>query len=102
MAAAVGAPVSEEDRRARAIKIAADLCDNQLWLSHSSRITREMAWDKCRLKITHSESIEGLDRAIRRFWDLMTIIMENKNISKMYLSDNYTVFRSQINVEKKS
>lgn len=90
-----GKPVSVDDKKTRATEIAKNLCDNQLWLSHSSRITREMAHDKCNLKIIHAEEINGLDRALRRFWALMTLLLENSPISKMYLSEDYLLFKSQ-------
>lgn len=95
-----GTPVSEEDKNERASEIAKKLCDNQLWLSHSSRITREMAYNICNLKTTYAESINGLDRALRRFWALMTLLLENQPIAKLYVSENYLLFKTQRNVGK--
>lgn len=94
-----GTVVSDEERDKRAMEIATQLCNNSIWLSHSSRITRDMAKDICKLKITYTESIEGLDRAIRRFWALMQITLENQLISKIYSTGSYFLFRS-VNIKK--
>ena len=89
-----GGEVTPEERDARASEIAALLCDNSVWLSHGSRITREIAVDKCQLRVTFPEDIEGLDRAIRRFWALMQLTLENNPISKIYACGDYFLFRS--------
>ena len=54
----------------RASEITNQLCDHSLWLSHSSRITRDMALDICHSQVTHPEDIPGLARAIKRFWGI--------------------------------
>lgn len=88
-----GEPVTEEERDKRAGEIATLLCDNSIWLSHSSRITREMAVDICKLQVVYPESVEGLDRAIRRFWALMRLILENNPIAKIYATGDYFLFK---------
>lgn len=93
-----GSIVTEEDRAKRAIEIATLLCDNSTWLSHGSRITREIAVETCKLKVTFPETIVGLDRAIRRFWALMQLTLENNPISKIYAAGDYYLFRS-VNVQ---
>lgn len=89
-----GREVTPEERNARAAEIANLLCDNSVWLSHGSRITREIAVDICKLRVTYPESVEGLDRAIRRFWALMQLTLENNPIAKIYASGDYFLFRS--------
>lgn len=90
-----GTPVTPEERKQRAATIASQLCDHSLWLSHSSRISRTMAWDTCKLKITHPEEIDGLARAIKRFWALMCFTLENTHTIKVFsASSGYTLFRN--------
>jgi len=94
-----GTIVTEEEKNERAMEIATQLCDNSIWLSHASRITRDMANDICKLRVTYSEDVEGLDRAIKRFWALMQITLENNLIAKIYSTGNYFLFRS-VNIKK--
>lgn len=89
-----GRQVTSEERDKRANDIASLLCNNSIWLSHASRITREMAIDICKLRVTYPESIEGLDRAIKRFWALMRFTFENNPISKIYATGDYFLFRT--------
>ena len=91
-----GGEVTPEERNERANEIAKLLCNNSVWLSHGSRITREIAVDICKLRVTYPETIGGLDRAIRRFWALMQITLENNPISKIYATGDYFLFRSAI------
>lgn len=91
-----GTPVTDEDREKRAHEIATQLCDNSLWLSHSSRITRDMASEICRLKIENPENTCGLSRAIKRFWALMQLTFENNSIAKVYATGDYFLFRNAI------
>ena len=60
-----GSPVTESDRETRAHEIATQLCEHSLWLTHSSRITRDMARETCKLKIVYPEEIDGLKRSIK-------------------------------------
>lgn len=93
-----GNNVTVEERNKRASEIASLLCDNSVWLSHGSRITREIAVEKCKLRVTYPESVEGLDRAIKRFWALMQLTLENNPIAKVYASGDYFLFRS-VNIQ---
>lgn len=86
--------VSEDEKRQRAKEIAQFLCAHNQWKSHGHSISREVAWSECRLKITHSESIEGLDRAMRRMWALFYWIFENTSATKFFVSDNYSIIRN--------
>ena len=91
-----GVPVTDVDRKTRAGEIATQLCEHSLWLSHSSRITRKMAWDTCQLKITYPEDI-GLASALRRFWALNCFFLENSMTTKIFASSSdYTIFRGEI------
>jgi hypothetical protein len=47
-----GNPVTKEQRRQRANEIANQLCKHSLWNTHDHGITREIAWEVCKLKIT--------------------------------------------------
>lgn len=90
-----GTPVMQDEREHRAKEIAGQLCNHQLWLSHSNRISRDMAWDTCKLKITHPEEIDGLRRALKRFWALMCFSLENTSVVKVFASENYMLFRNE-------
>ena len=91
-----GGEVTPEERNKRAREIANLLCNNAFWLSHGSRITREIAVKKLHLRVTFPETIEGLDRAIRRFWALMQLTLESNPIAKIYSYGDYFLFRSAI------
>lgn len=93
-----GSVVTDEEKKKRAHEIADLLCDHKLWKSHSRGINREVAWDVCKLKITHSETIKGLDRSIRRFWALNYWIFENTPVFKVFISGNYCIFRHDISL----
>lgn len=93
-----GRPILDEERKQKANEIAMLLCDHGLWKTHSRGINREIAYDVCKLKITHPETIEGLDRSIRRFWALMYWIFENTPVFKVFISDNYCIFRHDISL----
>ncbi len=93
-----GRVVTDDEKIKRAHEIADLLCDHKLWKTHSRGINREVAWDKCKLKITHPETIEGLDRSIRRFWALTYWIFENTPAFKIFISDNYCIFRHDISL----
>lgn len=88
-----GMPVTPDEKKERANKIASQLCDHSLWKLHGRGITRDAAWSVCRLKITHSESI-GLDRSIKRFWALWYWLFENTAIYKTFVSDSYSLMRN--------
>ena len=96
-----GKMVTPEERVSRANEIATLLCNNSVWLSHGSRITRDIAVNTCKLKVTYPETIEGLGRAIRRFWALMQLTLESNPIAKIYASGDYFLFRSA-NIPKAS
>lgn len=95
-----GTPVTPADKNRRAEEIAKQLCEHSIWLSHSSRITRNMAWDTCKLKVTHPEDI-GLASALKRFWALICFFLENTMTTKIFASsNNYTIFRGEASAKK--
>jgi len=51
-------------------------------------------WSECRLKIEHFESVQGLERAVRRFWALMYWIFENIYMTKLFISENYCIIKN--------
>ena len=89
-----GRPVTDEEKEIRANEIASLLCDHSKWNNHGHAITRESAWEVCKLKIKKAEEIEGLDRAMRRMWALFYWIFENTPILKFFISQEYSVYKS--------
>lgn len=90
-----GMQVTYKEKQEKALEIANILCDHSRWLSHASRINREMATSECGLKIIHSENIPGLDRAIKRFWALIRLSFEQLPIIKVYASNDYFLLRRE-------
>lgn len=87
-------PVTDDEKIKRANEIANLLCSHSNWKSHGHAINRDVAWNICKLKITHSESIDGLDKAMRRMWAMFYWIFENTGIVKIFVSNNYCVIRN--------
>ena len=93
--------VTDDDKKMRANEIAKMLCDHNKWKNHGHAITREAAWDVCKLKITHAENVPGLERAMRRMWALFYWIFENLPLAKVFISENYCIMRNDVvNVKK--
>jgi hypothetical protein len=88
-----GDEVTPQQRENKANEIAKMLCDHSKWKNHGHAITREASWDVCKLKITHSEHVAGLDRAMRRMWALFYWVFENVPIAKIFISENYCIMR---------
>lgn len=87
-------PVTPQEKKERATEIATMLCDHSKWKNHGHAITREAAWEVCKLRITHSEDIDGLDKAMRRMWALFYWVFENTPVAKVFLSENYNIMRA--------
>jgi hypothetical protein len=87
--------VTPQERKDKAEQIAGILCDHGKWKSHGHFIDRNTAWTECGLQITHSESIQGLDRAMRRMWALFYWLFESTPILKFFISDNYCIIRQK-------
>ena len=90
-----GRPVTEEEKGKRSTEIAALLCKHDAWKTHSRGITREIAWDICKIKITKPEETQGLEFAIRKLWTLIYWFFENSKLSKIFISENYSIFRAK-------
>ena len=95
-----GRLVTRDEKEERANTIGMALCDHDFWKTHSRGINRETAWERCRLKIVHSESIPDLNRAIRRFWALIYWSCEMTTIFKFFASSNYSLFRNDLSLMK--
>ncbi len=93
--------VTDYEKKERATEIAKLLCNHSKWKNHGHAITREAAWDVCKLKITHAENVQGLDKAMRRMWALYYWVFENIPIAKVFLSENYCIMRNDNNGQKK-
>jgi hypothetical protein len=91
-----GRDVSDQEKTDTAFNIAKTLCDHKIWKTHGYGITREIAESTLHLKIEHPEETEGLDRAIRRMWALLYWVFENTLIYKIFISDNYSLFKNEI------
>lgn len=91
-----GDPVSMEDKEKRASEIAHQLCNHSIWKTHSRGITRDVAESVCRLSISHPEDVPGLNSAIKRFWALLYWIFERQPVYKIFISGNYSLFRSEM------
>lgn len=91
-----GEAVTEEERCRAAENIASKLCDHKAWKVHSRGISRELAFKQCGLKITYPENTPELLRAIRRFWALIYWIFEKTSISKIFVSENYSIVRQDV------
>lgn len=88
-----GREVTRREKEQRANRIAALLCKHSHWKSHGYTINRDIAESVLQLKITHSESIEGLDRAMRRMWAVIFWIFESTPYTKFLISNNYCINR---------
>lgn len=88
-----GSVVTDKEKIKRAQEIAELLCDHSEWKIHGHAISRKAVWDVCKLKITNSETIADLDKAMRRMWALYYWIFENTEVTKVLISENYSFFR---------
>ena len=88
-----GAPVTPEDRKQRALEVAALLGSTERWKAHGHAITRQVAWDELRIHIDHPETVPGLERAMRRMWALCHWTFDNTPAVKVMLSQKYAFVR---------
>lgn len=86
--------VTDEEKEKRAEQIANLLCNHSVWKNHGHAINRDVARDICKLKITHSEDVDGLDRAMRRMWAMFYWLFENTQMVKIFVSENYCIIRN--------
>lgn len=90
-----GGSVTQTEKEERAEKIANLLCNHSVWKNHGHAINRIAAWTECELKITHSETIPGLDRVMRRMRALFYWIFVNTIIEKIFISEKYCIIISK-------
>ena len=88
-----GRVVTKDEKAQRARRVAALLCNHGHWKNHGYIINRAIAENLLQLKITHSENIQGLDRAMRRMWAVVFWIFESTPYAKFFLSRNYCITR---------
>ena len=93
--------VTEQEKNERSNEIARLLCEHSKWKNHGHAISREAAWDVCKLKIDHSEDSPGLDRAMKRMWALFYWFFENTSLAKVFISENYCIMRTEIQASTK-
>lgn len=89
-----GTPVTPDEVAAKAKEVASKLCSHEYWKVHSHGISREVAWDELKIKIDFPETTQGLERAMRRFWALLYWLFDNSQLLKLFLSQQYTLFKS--------
>jgi hypothetical protein len=90
--------VTPEGRKNRADWVAAQLASHERWKAHGHAISRDILWDELKIKIDFPESVEGLQRAMRRLWALVYYTFDKLPVVKMMISEQYSFVRSQINV----
>lgn len=93
-------PVTDDEKKKRAKEIADILCNHGLWKTHGRGINRQIAWDDCKLKIVYPEDIPGLKTALRKFWALCYWIFDHTPIYKMYISNDYCIFKNVVQTQK--
>ena len=88
-----GNQVTPAEKIKRSHEIASLLCDHAKWKNHGHGISREEAWDVCKLRITHAESIPGLMQIMRKKWAILYWFFERMPVGKLFLSENYCIIR---------
>lgn len=89
-----GTPATDVERANKAEQVATLLCSHELWRTHSHGISRDVAAsEQLGLKICHPEDVPGLERAIRRFWALLYFLFDNSDIMKVFISNQYSIFK---------
>lgn len=90
-----GNPVTDEEKRERAAKIATCLCDHGHWLTHGRSITiRDL--NEMKLVITdYSENAELAD-AIRRYYMLLTMSFDTTTIYKIFETPESQLYKFEM------
>lgn len=73
--ASTGRPVTAEERQARALQVAEELCDHGKWKSHGRSI-KLADLEAMRLRITDYSQDEALAEAIQRYYTLLRMSFE--------------------------
>jgi len=90
-----GRPVTPSEKSLRAKEIAEKLCAHDIWNVHSNGISREAAWNTLQIRIDHPENSPALHRGLRRLWALLYWAFDNTSMVKVFLSQNYALFRAR-------
>ncbi len=90
-----GTPVTAQERLNRAEQVANMLCSHEQWKVHSHGISRDVAWQELKIKINHPEDVPELERSIRRFWALFYWLCDNSAIMKVFISQQYSLFKAK-------
>ncbi len=93
-------PVTDSYKKERALAIARDLATHDIWKSHGHSISREILWEKIKLKIDHP-SLE-LENAISKLWALCYWLFDKTPILKIIVSEQYRFVRHSIRKETQS
>jgi hypothetical protein len=95
------ATVTQQERADKANEVAQKLCSHEHWKVHSHGISREVAWSELGIKIDHPEDIPDFNRALRRFWALLYWVFETQPLTKIFISGQYSLFKSKVPVSQK-
>lgn len=86
----IGAPVTADEKQARATEIAKLLSDNTHWHSHGRMIGMKTLADVCHLDIDDFGSDRDLQRAVRRYNDTLTEYQGRMDIRSFLYSSQTT------------
>lgn len=87
-------PVTDQEKKERAHKIADQLCKQSLWLTHGRSIKIE-DFEKMKLKITNFSLDKHLNEAIMRYYTLLKMSFES-NVYKIFETINSQIYRFTI------
>lgn len=90
-----GRPVTDQERRDRAFEVAGMLADHERWKMHSHGITRDVAFQEVKLRIGHPETLPDFHRALRRLWALIYWCFESTQMTKLFCSNEFMLFRAR-------
>jgi hypothetical protein len=90
-----GATVTPQERSDRAKEVAEKLCSHEHWKVHSHGISRDILWSELRIKINHPEELADFEKALRRFWALLYWVFDNSALAKIFISSQYSLFKSK-------
>lgn len=89
-----GAPVTDDERKARASEIAGMLCDHGRWKTHGRSLNIDDL-RSMRLKITDYSEQPDLSDAIRRYYTLLQMMFDT-NIYKIFETPDSQIIRFEI------
>jgi len=86
-------PATDIQRASKAKQVATLLCSHEHWRTHSHGISRDVAASELGLDILHPDDVPGLERAIRRFWAVLYYLFDNSDTMKVFISNQYSIFK---------